>query len=483
MPRKSPLLRSHHVALLALGLGAATAIGCSSDDTGSDSSNVTDVQHTDVKDQSIGNCWIYASVGWAESLHLRYTSQELDLSESYVTYWHWLEQISGGAHGERQVQTMKKDDELSTGGFWGVAGEIMLRYGLMAEGTFIAEEAEAIRSSRQRSARNRINQSLKDGVLSDAAARQDPAVVRAELDQAWELSPEVVETLNAVFGPAVERTLYDQVPPADSGIFLASSVAVGHVDQGDGSLRVVTLADAVGTSASSYHYRDRTGEFAWNPEYYPTGDEARRGFQIEVQRAMHASQPVLLSWLVDFNAMEGNHFRRPPETPGRQGGHLVVVEDYQIHNVPGYGTLAAGTLVSDPAVLEAALSPEAEVEFLRIKNSWGESLAPDNVEELEGYHDLYMEYLNGPIAKCHEEDGDACGRTTEETPLRKVILPSQSFLAAATDTCDAAAYASNCSGSVLQWCEGGRLERFDCASAAWTCGYDEGYGDYDCLME
>jgi hypothetical protein len=35
---------------------------------------------------------------------------------------------------------------------------------------------------------------------------------------------------------------------------------------------------------------------------------------------------------------------------------------------------------------------------------------------------------------------------------------------------------------VLQWCEGGVLERWNCADAEWTCGYSDTYGDYDCLM-
>ncbi|MBW2529090.1 MAG: hypothetical protein JRI23_33240 [Deltaproteobacteria bacterium] len=481
MSHRNRRFRFVHLATLTLGLGMAAVAGCSAD-TGSDESNVTDVQHTDVKDQSIGNCWIYASVGWAESLHLRYSSTALNVSESYITYWHWFEQIVQGDHGHRQVATMSNPDELTTGGFWGVAGEIMLRYGMMEEGTFIPEEAESIRSARQRSAKNAINASLKDGVLSDPEARRDPSKVRAELDAAWELTPEVVDTLNLVFGERVERTVYDDAPAPETGIFLPRSLAVGHLDEG-GTRRVITLADAIGTSASWYHFRNRSGEFAWNAEYYPSTDSSRRDFQVRMQRAMHASQPVLLSWLVDFNAMSGNHFMEPPATPGRQGGHLIVVEDYQINNVPGYGTLEAGTLVLDPVVLEAALAPEAELEFIRIKNSWGESLAPDNVEQLEGYHDLYMKYLNGPIAKCHEEGDDKCARTTDETPLRKMILPPERFMQAAAATCDANVYQSSCSGSVLQWCDGGVLERFDCASAEWSCGYDDSYGDYDCLMQ
>ena len=35
-------------------------------------------------------------LGWAESLHLAATGHELNLSESYMTYWGWFEQIVAG---------------------------------------------------------------------------------------------------------------------------------------------------------------------------------------------------------------------------------------------------------------------------------------------------------------------------------------------------------------------------------------------------
>ncbi len=52
---------------------------------------VTDVNHSSVKRQSIGNCWIYATVGWAESLNKSATGVEQNYSESYVTFFHWFD--------------------------------------------------------------------------------------------------------------------------------------------------------------------------------------------------------------------------------------------------------------------------------------------------------------------------------------------------------------------------------------------------------
>jgi aminopeptidase C len=192
-------------------LSAASALALlafSACDDGIDSStdDVTDIQNSSVKNQSIGNCWVYATVGWAESLHLTHTGTELNLSESYVSYWHWFEGIAG-AKDQPKLATLQ-GDEISTGGWYGIAVELMLRYGVMDEGAFIPEEAEAQLSTRQEQALAAINESLKNGKLRTPEARRDRALVRAELDKAWKLSPEVVAKLDAAFGKSVFKTLY-----------------------------------------------------------------------------------------------------------------------------------------------------------------------------------------------------------------------------------------------------------------------------------
>jgi hypothetical protein len=399
---------------------ATTAIGCVQTDEAVD--DVTDIANTSVKNQSIGNCWIYATVGWAESLRLTHAGEDLNLSESYITYWHWFEQIHGGGAGERQLATLGQKDgkyELNTGGWWGTAVELMSRYGMLTEGAFIPEEAEDARSARQKSAQDAINASLKSGTLSNDAARRDPEVVRAELDRAWQLTPNVIALLDQVFGKNVSRTLYNDAPiPADSELRTVQSVKVGH----DGMGKELTLADAIGEPSYSYWGPPtRIGKYAWNEKNYPSSQSARRNFQIEIQKAMHNRLPAVMTWYVDFAALENdNTFRTPPENPGRQGGHMSVLEDYEITNVPGHGTLKAGVLVTDPDVLAAALAPEARISFFRIKNSWGSSLSPDpnQGDALKGYYDLWMSYLDASLKK--EGGGTVVG-------LTGVVLPPETF--------------------------------------------------------
>src|SRR5688500_4624151 len=80
-------------SLSALVLGTAS---CTDASVARGDDDVTEVPHTRVKDQSTNNCWLYATMGWVESLHLSATGEELDLSESYLTYWHWFDQITAG---------------------------------------------------------------------------------------------------------------------------------------------------------------------------------------------------------------------------------------------------------------------------------------------------------------------------------------------------------------------------------------------------
>jgi hypothetical protein len=164
----------------------------------------------------------------------------------------------------------------------------------------------------------------------------------------------------------------------------------------------------------------------------------RRDTQIRVQRALHDSQAVPLSWFVDFNALanggdlQGSFSKVTLDKmgPGRQGGHMTVFEDYEV-TLPNGEVLKAGTTldpVADKAKLDAALSPTATIKFFRIKNSWGSSrLDRGFVPGMGGYHDLYMDYLNGPLKQCEDHEAlkplaeRGCDTTTGG--LRSVYLP------------------------------------------------------------
>ncbi len=137
-------------------------------------------------------------------------------------------------------------------------------------------------------------------------------------------------------------------------------------------------------------------------------------------RAMNDGHPVIVSWLVDFNALDANgNFTlaqlTTAGTPGRQGGHLTVAEDYTVDNVPGFGSLGIGML----SAAQRSAAVNGTLNFLRIKNSWGTD-RPDRASH-NGYYDLYATYLNGPIAWKTSEMPMAS--TRPQAPLDQAILP------------------------------------------------------------
>jgi len=452
LSRFRPLATAFGLALLAFSPGCDDGVETNSD-------NVTDIKNSKVKNQSIGNCWIYATVGWAESLHLTHTGTELNLSESYVTYWHWFEQISG-AKDQVKLSSLSASGEIETGGFFGIAVEIMLRYGVMDEGAFIPAEAEAQLSQRQEDALAAINKSLTTGKLKTEKARTDKALVRAELDKAWQLSANTSGKLDTAFGKSVFKTLYSTTKKLPTGLRYARSIAIGTA-QADNKTVKLSLADAIGTGATPDNPFQRVGKHAWTEVYYPKGAQSRREFQIRAQRVLHERLPVVMSWFVDFNSMDDTGaFRAAPATPGHQGGHMTVLEDYQVTDVPGFGTLEAGVLVTDPAALSAALDPAAKIEFFRVKNSWGTDLAPpEGAAEFRGYHDLYTKYVDGLLTQCTEANGDPCGTKSNVYGMTSLILPPASFQSAGVgaegchDVCVAGApMAASCGSCAADVC-------------------------------
>lgn len=412
-----------------LALGSVSAAGCASPDEsvatddgiGSSTDDITQVNHSKVKRQSIGNCWIYAVLGWVEALNKAATGVEKNTSESWLTYWHWFDQIANGQAGS----------EIATGGFYATGVNLILRYGVVAEGDFIASESEAEMSNRQSTALDAINRSLKEGALKDPAARRDRAVVRKELDRAWQLDAATSAKIDTVFGTKVERTLdrsFSSREPGN-GILRAKDIPVKLKDPQTRAVANATLADAIGTGTSVWAPRE--GKFAWQQVDYPSAPQPRREFWKRVQRALHDQAPVVMAWRVDFNALTRDSRFSLDELrrlgPGRQGGHMVLMHDYQA-DVPGVGLLKAGEPAT-PQQMEAALADGTKIQFIRIKNSWG-GLRPDrwSTAVIAGYHDVDMAYLDGPIKECGEtpagENPDPATCTRDVVPLWDVVLPA-----------------------------------------------------------
>lgn len=375
---------------------------------------ITSVTHSAIRRQSIGNCWIYAVLGWVESVHMRTPGKkDPNLSESYLTYWHWFDEITGG-----QV----RGSTLQTGGGFETATELMANYGLMREGDFVFNERRDEASARQAKALAAIQASLSTGALKDSAARYNKATVRAELDKAFGLTSTAKKRLDAVFGKGAERTLRGASP----ALLVAQKIISPTVFP-------VTTVNAMGKEipANLADLFPDTGKYAYEEAYYdPSNAAYEKRFWRRVKSALHAHSPVVVSWFVDFNALTSNaHFSKKAldaKGVGRQGGHMTVAHDYQA--VLADGTrYEAGQDVKDPAILKALLRDDTKLEFLRVKNSWG-AVRPDRWADaaIPGYHDLDIDYIRGPLKRCEEDaqgntDPKQCDDTTPG--LESVYLP------------------------------------------------------------
>jgi hypothetical protein len=405
---------------LALGPAlAATAalLGChlhlDEERLGSSEHAITEVSHTAVKRQSIGNCWLYSQASWIESMNLSSNpTEELNASQSYWTYWHWFDQVTG----------FLPPGEIQTGGFQFTANQIVLDRGLMLEIDFVPEDTFDEMSDRQASALSRINEALARGDFAGG----DGVVARQIFDDAWELSPFVRAQLDQAFGEDGKVTLRQGASVADTDIIDPADVRAVFTERVDGQpvVRDATVVDAI---------------LSWNQVSYPFSTLGRREFLRRVQLALHDRQPVVITWDVDFNALENRAGDRQGSFnmttlqeaggPGGQGGHMTVLHDYAADTVD-FGHLEAGVTLDpddplDAARLEAALLESTEIVLLRTKNSWG-SNRPDRefAPGFPGYHDLFMDYLNGPIRYCPDvtdKNEDNCHGET--VPLRQVLLP------------------------------------------------------------
>jgi len=425
------LRRTRWIAMgLVLTLGSTALTGCAPeelaaaedgeteasphDDTTAD--EITNVLQTAVRRQSIGNCWIYATLGWIESMHKSRTNADVNYSESYVTFWDWFAKITTGSGVSSTTTDGTTRREIETGGSWQLSVTLIRQRGLMTEGNFIPDEATAEMSARQAAAERAINTALSDGgELSTPEARRDGARVLAVLGRAWGLSDSIMTTMRNVFGANGERRF-------DGFSNRATSVRTRAIPPSRIQIRTArrvngTITNVNGTLADVL----TGGQYAWRASDYPGSWAAAR--RPEAMRrmltALNADAPVIVSWLVDFNALDSNGaFRMDQLTragrPGSQGGHMTVLHDYQVRLSDGT-LFAAGTPVSQA---DRARALTGTVEFLRVKNSWGVSRS-DRASQ-QGYYDLHLDYLHGPIAWTNDARPEF---PSQQSPLNEMILP------------------------------------------------------------
>jgi hypothetical protein len=353
--------------------------------------DVTDVDHTVAKRQSIGNCWLYATSTWAESLHLTAIGEEIDISESYWTYWHWYDLL------------FYAGSKIETGGNWSTASWIIAKHGWMLEEEFIPSEKDQEMSLVQADAERYVNSQLAPGGLLAIRENRTPDSIRSVLDKAFNVS---MSTAEGIARPA-------------------NQLIVGYSSRDKATL---TLDQVIEGSTSTSR---------WVQTYYPVtysngltqyNRALRKKTLKRVLTALNDGHPVIMSVEVEFNALRTTPYATfDLETltesgrMGRQGGHLLVLEDYTVDNVPGIGTLGEGEMSDD--LKQAALL--GDVTTIKAKNSWGTNRPERGLAD--GHTAFTIGYLNSPIPwhKAEQYEGQPATQSNANwrSPLSQFILP------------------------------------------------------------
>ena len=353
--------------------------------------DVTDVPHTVVKRQSIGNCWLYATATWAEALHLKSTTQEVDMSESYWTYWHWFDQIKSAG------------TSIETGGSWEEASRIIAKRGWMTEEEFIPSEKGVEMSLAQSRAESIINTALAKGGKLHTQKSRSKKNMMAVLDEAFGVNMKDLQ----------------------AKAHKASEFIVGKNADGTD----VTLDKIINNSGDASE---------WQSVYYPQarGDrplseetEARRKAILKrVMKALNDRQPVIMSVMVEFNGLKTDPYAtfdydylQAAGSMGGQGGHLVVLEDYTVNNVPGIGFLGEGDMSDE---LKAA-ALDGDIVTIKSKNSWGANRPSRGLAD--GHTAFTIDYLNRAISWMYSDEskGQVASPTNsyKASALSEFVLP------------------------------------------------------------
>ena len=312
--------------------------------------------------------------------------------------------------------------QISTGGNWQTANGIVKKYGLVAERSFVVADtrdgdvgAPGLGArGRQRVARERCAQAPRPrGATRRSSARS--SIVRGR-------SP-----------PTSPRRSTASSAPTCRARSASSTLAGGRRGHrrparrrtSSSRTRARPAAVARATPSSTQAMSE------WRQVYYPAGIE-RRVFQHPrparaarraacrhhvVRRLQCAREPRERASAASFNLVTLERAR--PRASGRSHDRA--------RGLPGEArrrTRARGRHDARPSEArgqDSSSTPRScrapRSQFFRVKNSWG-AARPDRAFSpgMPGYHDLCFDYLDGPVKKCVERDGNT---DTTSCPSRR----------------------------------------------------------------
>lgn len=349
-----------------LPLAFCLLLSCRNPSESLSETDVTQVDHSAVKQQSIGNCWLYAQGSWLESLLKSSEGREIDVSETYWEYWDLFEKLMGFQE--------TGEDGLSTGGSWGRSRRLVEAYGWVEEDDFVAAEGDMIRAESQACAETYLVRETTTGGRLDPGKPRAADQVKKELNRAFSCEGSYEIDIESAFR---KRHKADETFLKDPKSGVAKSLTR--------TFREWKEVDNFDSGAwSSFEGKKLPSEASM---------AIYRNLEQRIKKALNDHQPVVLSFYVSFNAPndEGlfnlNSLAKKGQL-GRGGGHMLVLHDYVVDHVPTLGRIGEGEV--DDASKDLAIL--GELDYVVAKNSWGHD-RDDRPWLKDGYSRISWDYL------------------------------------------------------------------------------------------
>lgn len=374
-------------------LAILSLLGCQEaqkNGSGEDSTvKVTSVKHTDVKRQSIGNCWVYAQATWLEAMLKSTDDSNVNVSESYWTYWHFYNELRDSLFSSRPPE------EIQTGGGWDLSVDIIREHGWVTEEEFIKGDSynnpRGEMSGAQECAVEYLNNGLKDPESSLMKLRtlqeaERDAAIRSELKEAFSCA-HASSTLKSKYSLRGERPFEIDIAAAEAKARSTDSTMLANPKNPSEPQKPLSawLNDWKEYSHPLYEYPYSYTHgivFYEGKKLLPLEiEESLKEYETAIKLALNDHQPVPMSFVWTAKAIKADsvskssiysmkNLAQQREPADEMAGHMLVMHDYTTRNAPGFENGIAGEGDFMDAELKARAA-EGDLDYFVVKNSWG----------------------------------------------------------------------------------------------------------------
>ncbi len=351
--------------IVAIILSSLSLLACERNTGNHNSLKTVDIPQTPVKSQGyVGFCWSYASIGLIESIILKKTGAQVDLSEESLGFYRMAEELYALSEKFEAVEVADAD--------------------LVKKKVFEDLEGWDVTFNPayhpEMPVRNALQLIRDHGIVPEsvwsykfANGDQEAALLQhiyAGFASLMNTHGRSKVTWDMILDLLAEKEAFGSRPPTSFDYLLPS-----------GEKRTleanVFIKDVAGFTVDDYTYMI--------PDETIGYDQIVKAIKLTLERGID----IPLSYMIYdgfFNEWDASYSVKDPGVELKQdGGHVVLITDFV--NKGG----RPGAVPRDEMLTEIA-KPAAELDYLIVKNSWDSHLASPLLR-LPGYHTMYQSYI------------------------------------------------------------------------------------------